>query len=78
VSARPRPGRADDGGREPAARAAHDRLQQHRVVVKQLERSLHFYVDLVGYTQIGPPVRGSSTVLDRVLGLTTPRTGSRP
>ena len=39
------------------------------VVVKQLERSLHFYVDLVGYRQIGPSVRGSSTMLDRVLDL---------
>jgi hypothetical protein len=39
------------------------------VTVKDLKRSLHFYVDIFGYTIIGPPKTGRSQLLDRLLEL---------
>jgi len=39
------------------------------VTIKNLERSLHFYVDIFGYTVVGPPKTGRSPLLDRLLGL---------
>jgi catechol 2,3-dioxygenase-like lactoylglutathione lyase family enzyme len=39
------------------------------VTVKNMERSLNFYVDIFGYTVIGPPKVGRSRLVDRLLGL---------
>jgi catechol 2,3-dioxygenase-like lactoylglutathione lyase family enzyme len=39
------------------------------ITVKSLKKSLHFYVDIIGYTVIGPPKRGKSAALDRLLEL---------
>jgi catechol 2,3-dioxygenase-like lactoylglutathione lyase family enzyme len=39
------------------------------VTIKNMGRSLRFYVDIFGYTVIGPPKTGRSPLLDRLLGL---------